>query len=262
MLQNSIQNFILKKNYHKISLFLLLTAGFLNSKEVKALGFFKKDCSSLYKKSVKQLSKPQAKLPLKEERKLFEKLDTCLKEKEAWNLVELLLKNSSRQNLILKQKKIEKKAAELAFYKWKNFEKAIRYYSQLLKRPLDPGERFLFQYQLAKSFFQLEKHSQALIEVEKCFFKGISKQEKRKALFFKLQILLFQKNFSSAESLIKQLLQDFPEDEDFLRETLAVLYESQNKLSPAIEELKKIQQANPFVKTKIKRLEERLKNQP
>lgn len=241
--------------------FLILTAGcFLILKREKV--FFKEDCSSLYKKYSKKLFKSQFELSLKREKALIQELDSCSIEKELWFLVELISEKYSKENLILKQKEIEKKSAKLAYYKWKNYEKAIKYYSKLLKKPLDPGELFLFQYQIAGSYFKLEKSSQSLIELEKSFFAGMTKQERRKALFFKLQIFLFQKDFSSSESLIKKLLKEFPEDQDFLRETLAVLYESQNKLSPAIEELKEIKKENPFIKSKIKRLEERLENQP
>ena len=216
----------------------------------------------MYKKYSKELFKSQFKLSLTQEKALIQELDSCSVEKELWFLVELLSKNYSKENLILKQKEIEKKSAKLAYYKWKNYEKAIKYYSRLLKRPLGPGELFLFQYQIAGSYFKLEKSSQSLIELEKSFFAGMTKQERRKAFFFKLQIFLFQKDFSSSEILIKKLLEEFPEDQDFLRETLAALYESQNKLPPAIKELKEIKKKTSFIKSKIKRLEERLKNQP
>lgn len=191
----------------------------------------------------------------------MEKMDACSNE-ELGPIVPLLLKNYSRQGLVLKLKRLEKKTAELAYYKWGDFEKALKYYTRLLERPLEPGERFLFQYQIARSFLKLEKNSQALIEAEKSFFKGISNQEKKKALLLKLEILISQKNFSPAEKLIKESLKDLPEDQDFLRESLAVIYESENRLSLAVEELKQIQKPSSFIEVKIKRLEERLENQP
>ena len=223
---------------------------------------FKKDCSSLYKKYSKNLSKDPFHLSSKQEKILLEHLDSCTEEKEIWLLFEMLSKNYSRQGLILKLKRLEKKAIELAYYKWNNYEKAIKYYSRLLNKPLDPGEQFLFQYQKAKSFLMLKKVSQALIEIEKCFFKGISQEERRKAFLLKLQILIFQKNFSVAIALIENMIKDLPKDQDFLRESLAVVYESQNKLSLAVEELKQIKKRTSFIEIKIKRLEERIKNQP
>jgi len=174
----------------------------------------------------------------------------------------LLLKNYSRKRFILKLKWLEKKTAELAYYKWADFEKALKYYTRLLERPLEPGEHFLFQYQIARSFLKLKKNSQALIEAEKCFFKGISKLEKRKAILLKLEVLISLKDFSLAEKLIKSALKDLPEDQDFLRESLAIIYESENRLSLAVEELKQIQNPSSFIEIKIKRLEQRLKNQP
>jgi len=216
----------------------------------------KKDCSSLYKKHSKKAFHKT--LSLKQESLWVQLLETCSTEKELWFLTDALLKQS--KNELLKQKEIEKKVVKQAYYKWKNYEKAIKYYTKLLQKPLEQGEMFLFQYQLASSYFKLDKNYQALVELEKSLFEGISRQERRKALYLKLQIL--QKDPSSSEALIKKLLIEFPEDESFLRESLAVLYESQNQFSRSIQELKQIKKQTSFIKQKIKRLEERQSNQP
>jgi len=229
-----------------------------------ALSFFiqKEDCTGLYKKHSQQLSKAKKTFSLKQEEKLLQKLDTCSTEKQVWLLIDLLLKNSLRQGLVLKQKEIEERAADLAYYQWKNYQKAIQYYTELLKKPLKKGELFLFQYQMASSYFKLAKTQQALIELEKTFFEGISRKERRKAFQLKLQIFILQKNFSSSIELTESLLIEFPEDKDSLRETLAALYEYQKEFSKAIEELKKIEKQQVFTEQKIKRLEERQSNQP
>ena len=69
--------------------------------------------------------------------------------------------------------------ADLFFYKLKNYEKALKHYVKLLIRPLNPGEKFYIQYHIAESYFHLKKYSQALMEIEKCFFKGISLSEEK-----------------------------------------------------------------------------------
>ena len=225
--------------------------------------FFKKDCPSLYKKYSKKLLLSSAVLSPREGEQIIKVLETCSKEEELWPFVDLLLrKEDSLQKLPFRQKELEKRVAKIAFYKWKNYEKAIKYYSQLLKRTLEPGEKFLFQYQIASSYLKLEKSSQALIENKKSLFKGITKEERKKALLLQLEIFIVQREFLLAENLIKKLLKNFKKDQVFLRETLATLYESQDKLLLAIEELKKIQDENDFIKIKIKQLEERLENQP
>ena len=224
--------------------------------------FFKTDCVSLYKKYSKKLALSSAVVSAREGQKLITALETCSKEEDLWPFVDLLLRKDSLQKLPFRQKELEKRVSDLAFYKWNNYEKAIKYYSQLLKRPLEPGEKFLFQYQIASSYLKLEKNSQALIENKKSLFKGITKEERRKALLLQLEIFIVQREFLLAENLIKKLLKDFKKDQVFLRETLATLYESQDKFSLAIEELKKIQYEKDFIRIKIKQLEERLKNQP
>ena len=122
-------------------------------------------------------------------------------------ILENLLKKALQGKDFQLAKKIEKKLAEHSFYVLKDYNKAIRYYSDLLKRALEPGEKFIFQYQIADSFFKLKKDSQALIELEKCFFKGISLEQEKKALLLKLSILIFQENFTVAERILKKKLE-------------------------------------------------------
>ena len=237
-------------------LILPAEASFLSS----WLPFVKKDCVFYHQKLLKK-----SELSQKQKQKLLTQAITCLNSKEFQTgllMLEELLKRAKQKKRVLEAKFLEKTLADFFFYQVENYEKTLKYYKQLLARPLQPGENFLFQYQVAESFLRLGKSSQALREIEKCFFEGISEKERKKALLFKMRVLISQKDFLQTESLLKEKIQTFPQDRDFFREYLAFVYESQNKFLLAAEELKKIEKPSLFILNQIKRLEERQQNQP
>ena len=201
-----------------------------------------------------------------QKRKLIQKAEICLKQEKpalAVFILEKLLESAHRQKISLREKKnFAKKLAEVSFYKLKDYEKALKYYTVLLSWPQEPGERFLFQYHLAKSFFYLEKHSQSLKEIEKCFFKGLSMEERKQALILKARILMAKKRFEQAISFFNEQIVKFPEEESFFREYMAFIYESKKDFVSAVKELKKIDKASLFITNKIEKLMERQSNQP
>ena len=198
--------------------------------------------------------------------KLSEGVEKCLEENQpssAVFILERLLKSvRKRTSRSIEIKKWGKKLAYLAFYSLKDYEKALKYYTRLLTGPLEPGEKFFFQYHIAESFFYLKKYSQALREVEKCFFEGVSKKQKKQASLFKGRVLIAQKNFKQALLFFKKQIDIFPEEEDLFREYLALVYEVQKDFLSAIKELEKINPSNSFVRKKMKQLMERQTNQP
>ena len=228
-----------------------------------SLSFFKNagDCEKAYKKISKKAS-----FSKKEKEKFAEQLKHCLKEnkiKKAVFIFERLLKESQRQiNSVNEIKKWKKKLAELSFYKLKDYEKALKHYTHLLAGPLEPGEKFLIQYHIAESFFYLRKYSQALRELEKCFFDGISMEQRKQALILKGRVFIAQRQFEPALLLFEEQIKKFPKEEAFFREYLAFIYESKKEFSSAIKELEKIDSPNLFIQKKINRLADRQNNQP
>ena len=221
--------------------------------------FFKKalSCEEVYQRvSRRKLSK-------KEKGKYERRAERCLEENKrelAFLILERLLRNSQRQNVnIIEIKRLEKKLARLSFMA-KDYEKALKHFTSLLKKPLEPGEKFFIQYHIAESFFYLEKYSQAMRELEKCFFKGISPKQKKKARLLKGRIFMARQQFDEALLFFQQQIEEFPEEESFFREYLALAYEFKKDFSSAVEELKKIEPSKPFIRKKIENLSSQLKN--
>ena len=182
------------------------------------------------------------------------------KTEKAFFIMERLLKLAKKKALVDEIKKWEKALAEGA-YKNKNYEKALKHYTELLNQPLGETQRFSSQYHIAKSYFYLGKHSQALREVEKGFFKKITKEQRKKALILKGRIFIANKQLGLAQGFFNKQIQNFPEDEALFREYLAFIHESNNDFLSALEELKKIQPSSPLIRQKILRLTERWRKQ-
>ncbi|MCZ0932226.1 MAG: hypothetical protein OXJ52_03625 [Oligoflexia bacterium] len=196
----------------------------------------------------------------------LKKAEICLREKKAGRAIfileELLQRDKRTKTKTEEVKALTKKLAEKSFYPLKNYDKALKYYSSLLDFPLKSREKFSAHYHIAKSFYYLQKRSQALIEIEKAFFEGISMEERKQALILKGGIFITQNQFDKASRLFQKQIENYPDHQDFFREYLAFIYESQKKFSLAVQELEKIEKPSAFLSLRIERLKERQSNQP
>ena len=202
----------------------------------------------------------------KERASILKKAEICLKEKKiksAALILEQLLKRDRTTNRPSEEiKALTKKLAKISFYQLKNYDKALKHFTALLSFSLNPRESFSTQYSIAKSFYYLKKYSQALMEVEKAFSEKNSIEERKKAFLLKAWIFVAQGELNKAISLLRQQMKEHPDHQDFFREYLVFVYESQKNFLLAIQELEKIEKPTPFILNQIERLKERQKNQP
>lgn len=183
----------------------------------------------------------------------------CLETKKDINfkvlILESVLQAAQRQNASVTEMKYwEKMLAELSFSSLKNYEKSLKYYTRLLRRPLGLGEKFFIQYRIAESFFHLQNYSQALREIEKCFFTGVSRKQEKQAGLLKARTLIAHKQNEKALLFLETQIEKFKEEEKFLREYRALIYEQQKDFASAIKELEKIHPSTPFIEQKIQNL--------
>ena len=148
------------------------------------------------------------------------------------------------------QKKIqavEKTLAGLFFYKLKNYEKAVFYYDRLLReKGLSEGDRLQSRFNLAESFFRLEKPSQSLLETEKILKQNnLSPKNRQKALDLKGSLLMALKDYEKAKVFFENQIKRFPERTAVFRQYLTLIFETQGKYDQAIEELEKSPSSAP-----------------
>ena len=87
-------------------------------------------------------------------------------------------------------------------------------------------------------------------------------EERKQALLLKGRIFIAQNQFDKATQMFQKQMKNYPEQEDFFREYLAFIYESQKLFSLAVKELEKIKTPSSFLLKKIEKLKERQRNQP
>ena len=169
------------------------------------------------------------------------------------------------KRLFREKKDLRGEAARMAFYRLKNYEKAIRHYKELIKQGRGEPARqrdFSAQYHISESFFRLKKFRQALLEIKKIPLNRLSDEEARRAMLLRARALAAQKNLKEALPLFQRLIARFPAKSGFFRQYLSMAFEGEGNLPAAIQELEKIRPPTPFIRKKIRRLRRRLENQP
>ena len=218
--------------------------------------FLRGDCE----KAAKHFSR-LSKLNLKEQEFALKAAQTCEEKKNYFPAVyfyEVLFPEVKEEKAL----KIKKIIAEIYFYKIKNHEGALKYYSAVLEQTEGTRDKFEAGYHISESFYRLKKSSQALLEINKILALRASLKNREKAILLKSSILMSLKDYEVAVPFFREQMEKYPEREAFFRQYLAVIFENQAKILSAIKELEKIKPSNSFLEKKIKELYKRLENQP
>ncbi|MBX2988106.1 MAG: tetratricopeptide repeat protein [Bdellovibrionaceae bacterium] len=162
----------------------------------------------------------------------------------------------------------QKQLAAIYFDNLNDYEKAVQEYSKLLAMPLPTAEWAKFKIALARSYFYMGQFKQAESEVDDLLKEKIEAVTKFSALNLKGNILVAQKQFSTAAEIYKQLMRDFPERsrQENVALQLAVCYEENQDFRSAIQVLHDLKPGGSmsadYLELRIKRLQERMRNQP
>lgn len=237
---------------------LALIAAIFISKAIKPFFFKKtfKSCFVIQKNKIQKIESQQA---------FFKILEQCFKQgefaKQIFIFENFFLKeraNVEFKNLIQKTKK---QLAQASFYKTKNYETALKYYTQLLTSSFSKKDKFSLQKHIAMSYLFLKKHKQALMEVDKMLLFTQFPQDNKQQAFLKIRILIEKKDYDQALLFLEQQIIKFPKDSKFFREHKILIYEIKKQFFLAIKELEKIE---PSLSTrkKMQSLLEQQKNQP
>jgi len=147
------------------------------------------------------------------------------------------------------------------------FEKAIEEYSRLVALPILATQKVEYRHKIARAFYYLNKFDQALLEITDILDEQINEDQRFALSLFKANVLLTQKKTYEAIEELNKLHTSFPSrsKEEKIRFMMAVAYEDQNEFDKALEILNeiKLEYDDPdFIEIKIKRLTERMANQP
>ena len=161
----------------------------------------------------------------------------------------------------------QKDLANVAFENLNDYEMAAKEYSKLMGLNLPFSEKSRFQISLARSYFYLGQFEQAASEIEALLKERLEDRVRFDALTLKGHILVSKKDFVAAASVYQQVLKEFPKRSvvENVALQLAVCHEENQDYRAAIQVLEgAVTSANnrDYVELRIKRLQERLRNQP
>lgn len=148
-----------------------------------------------------------------------------------------------------------------------DYQRAVVEINKLLVMLSEPKEKTEYKMKLARAYYYQNNFTQAENETDEFLASNPPSDLKFDMVFLKGNIALAKKDLPAAAEVFKGLLQEFPERaiKDNVGLTLSVCYEEMKDFKSAIEVLEKLKASHPmpeYIDIRIKRLSERLKNQP
>jgi tetratricopeptide (TPR) repeat protein len=148
-----------------------------------------------------------------------------------------------------------------------DYQKSVREINKLIIMIADPKERSEYKIRLARAYYYQNNFSQAENEVDEFLRTNPPADQKFDMIYLKGNIALAKKDLVAAAEIFKSLLTEFPDRsiKDNVGLTLSVCYEEMKNFKEAIEVLEKLKATHPmpeYIDIRIKRMQERLKNQP
>jgi tetratricopeptide (TPR) repeat protein len=162
----------------------------------------------------------------------------------------------------------QKSIADIYFEKLNDYTNSILEYNKLLRLPHADEDHYKLKARVAKAHFQLNDFYQSAVEIESLLKKYEDSPDKVFELsLFKANILLTTKKVDEAIDLYVDLLTTYPKNstKENVPISLAIAYEEKKEFGKAIRVLQDIEaesENEEFIQLKIRRLEERAKNQP
>jgi tetratricopeptide (TPR) repeat protein len=161
----------------------------------------------------------------------------------------------------------QRQIVSIYFDQLTDYPKAVLEINKLIVMIEDPKERSEYKMRLARAYYYQNNFAQAENEVEEFLRTNSSNEQRFDMLFLKGNIELAKKDLPAAVEIFKNLLHDYPEKslKDNVGLTLSVCFEELKDFKSAIDVLEKIRATHPmpeYIDVRIKRLKERLQNQP
>lgn len=165
------------------------------------------------------------------------------------------------------RKTAQRYIAQIQFENLQDFNQSVFEYEKLLKLDHRPEEAFRYRLNLAKSQLQMNNIDQAVAEIDILLSQKHANEEIFEARVLKANTLVAAKRMPEAVGAWQGILKEFPEKskKENVALNLVVLYEDMKDFTKAIQVLEAMREgySHPdFLDVRIKRLRERMGNQP
>lgn len=161
----------------------------------------------------------------------------------------------------------QKEIAYINFDSLQNYQQSVVEFYKLLQMAEKESEIGTYKVSIARAYYYLNNFEQALSEINEAFRLKIPDETRFDLMILNGNILVAQKQFAKAIVIYNELLKKFPEQskKENVNLTLAVCFEENNQFKESIEILEKLKDTYKpaeYIELRIKKLRERLKNQP
>lgn len=148
-----------------------------------------------------------------------------------------------------------------------DYKAAVVEINKLLLMLENPREKVEYKIKLARAYYYQNNFSQAKNETDEFLSGNPTQEQKFDMLLLKSNIALAEKDFPGGITILKTIMAEFPEraGKENIGLTLSVAFEEMKDFKSAIETLENLKKTHPmpeYIDIRIKRLQERLKNQP
>jgi tetratricopeptide (TPR) repeat protein len=163
--------------------------------------------------------------------------------------------------------KSQREIAYINFDNLQNYSKAIIEFYKLLQMTEKESDIATYKLSIARANYYLSNFPQSLSEINEIFRLKIPESIAFDVLILNGNILVAQKQYAKAVGVFSDLLKRFPEksEKENVPLTLAVCYEENAQFREAVDILEKLKDTYKpaeYIELRIKRLKERIKNQP
>lgn len=161
----------------------------------------------------------------------------------------------------------QKQVAAVYFEHLADYPNAIIEINKILPLIRENSEKLKYKMDLARAYYYQNNFFQAEMEVDEFLIHSKNEEQNFQMKLLKANIVLARKDLARAAEILKEMQKNNPEraKKENVGLTLAVAYEEMGEYKKAIEtleELRELQKNSDFIDLRIKRLQERLKNQP
>jgi tetratricopeptide (TPR) repeat protein len=175
----------------------------------------------------------------------------------------LVLNSESSEERMIAQENI----VSLYFDHLNDYEKSVIELNRLISMLTDFSDKAKFKMDLARAYYYQNNFAQAENEADEFLIQNPPDDQKYEMMMLKSNILIAKKELAKAAELLKTVLAKFPAraQKENVALTLAVSYEEMKDYKSAIATLQTMKATHPFpeyIDVRIKRIQERIKNQP
>ena len=161
----------------------------------------------------------------------------------------------------------QKQLAALYFESLQDYDRAAVEYSKLATGSKLEADRAEYKLMTARSYYYLGNYFQTLSEIQEILKIKSNKETQFQAMLLNGNVLVAQKNFLEAAKIFQNIIQLFPEKSlaENVHLVLSLSLEESGDFRRALstlEDIRAVYSPQEYIDLRIKRIQERAKNQP